>query len=141
MKITAIDSNILIDIASADAAHGSHSRAALESCAREGSLIISPEVVAEFASGCASAAEALAIVKALTIEYVDIGEVSAAKAGEVRARKRRGGRMISDFMIAMHAAAHADRLLTRDADFSRMNVRGLVVVTPEDVFNENPEYR
>jgi hypothetical protein len=33
---------------------------------------------------------------------------------------------------------HADRLLTRDADFTRMNVPGLVVVTPENIFNRNP---
>lgn len=137
MKTTAIDSNILIDIASADPTHGPLSRAALESCAREGALIISPEVVAKFASGCASATEALAILKALTIEYVDIGEVGAATAGEIRGRKRSNGRVIPDFMIAMHAAEHADRLLTRDAGFNRMNVPGLIVVTTEDFFNVN----
>lgn len=133
MTTTAVDSNILIDIVSADLTHGPSSRAAVERCAREGSLIISPEVVAEFTAGCRSAAEALAILQKLTIEYVDIGESSAAAAGEARGRKSRSGRIIADYLIAGHAAAHADRLLTRDIGFARMNVPGLVVVRPENL--------
>lgn len=38
---------------------------------------------------------------------------------------------MADYLIAGHAAAHADRLLTRDLGFARMNVPGLVVVRPD----------
>jgi predicted nucleic acid-binding protein len=133
MTTTAIDSNILIDIVSADLKYGPSSREAVENCAQEGSLIICAEVVAEFATGCSSATDSLAILQALTISYLDIGMQGAAEVGEVRSRKSKGGRMLADYMIAVHAATHADRLLTRDAEFTRMNVPGLVVVTPADI--------
>lgn len=131
MTTTAVDSNILIDIVSADRTHGPSSRAAIEQCAREGALIISPEVVAEFTAGCRSASEAMAMLQKLTIEYVDIGLSDAAEAGEARGRKSTCGRIIADYLIAGHAAAHADRLLTRDLGFTGMNFPGLVVVRPE----------
>lgn len=138
MTTTAIDSNILIDIVSADPQYGRSSRQAVENCAMEGSLFICAEVVAEFATGCSSATDSLAILQALTINYLDIGVQGAAEVGEVRARKSEGGRILADYMIALHAATHADRLLTRDAGFSRMKVPGLVVVTPEDVLDGGP---
>ena len=127
MTTTAVDLNILIDIVSADPTHGSSSRAAIERCALEGSLISSPEVVAEFAAGCRSASEAVGILQKLKVEYVEIGQWGAAVAGEVR------GRIFADFLIAGHAVAHADRLLTRDLGFARMNVPGLVVVSPDSL--------
>ena len=133
MTTTAIDSNILIDIVSADPKYGPSSRGAVESCAREGSLIVSAEVVAEFATGCSPATDSLTILQALTISYLDIGLQGAAEVGEVQSRKNKGGRILADYIIAVHAATHADRLLTRDAEFTRMKVPGLVVVTPTDV--------
>jgi predicted nucleic acid-binding protein len=133
MTTTAVDLNILIDIVSADPTHGSSSRAAIERCALEGSLISSPEVVAEFAAGCRSASEAVGILQKLKVEYVEIGQWGAAVAGEVRGRKSSGGRIFADFLIAGHAVAHADRLLTRDLGFARMNVPGLVVVSPDSL--------
>jgi len=41
--------------------------------------------------------------------------------------------VIADYLIAAHAAAHASRLLTRDAEFARMGNPGIVVVTPQDI--------
>ena len=137
MTTTAIDSNVLIDIVSADPQYGPSSREAVENCAREGSLIVCAEVVAEFATGCSSAPDSLAILQALTISYLDIGVQGAAEVGEVRSRKSKGGRILADYMIAVHAATHGDRLLTRDAEFTRMKVPGLVVVTPTDVLGRS----
>jgi len=133
VTITAVDSNILIDIVGADPVHGPGSRAALELCARHGTLIVCSEVVAEFASGCQSVDQALEILSALSIDYVDTGAINAAMAGQARGRKRNAGRVIADCLIAAHAAAHANQLLTRDAEFARMGNSGLVVVTPQDI--------
>lgn len=137
MTTTAIDSNVLIDIVSADPKYGPSSREALESCAREGSLIVWAEVVAEFATGCSSATDPLAILQALTVRYLDIGMQGAAEIGDVCSRKNKGGRILADYMSAVHAATHADRLLTRDAEITRMKVPGLVVVTPGDVLGRS----
>jgi len=131
VTITAVDSNILIDIVGADPDHGPGSRAALELCARNGTLIVCSEVVAEFASGCQSVDQALEILSALSIDYVDTGAINAAMAGQARGRKHNSGRVIADYLIAAHAAAHASRLLTRDAEFARMGNPGIVVVTPQ----------
>ncbi len=42
-------------------------------------------------------------------------------------------RILADYMIAVHAASHADQRLTRDAEFTRMKVPGLAVVTPAEI--------
>lgn len=139
MTTTAIDSNVLIDIVSADPTFGLSAMNAVDRCAREGSLIISPEVVAEFATGCQSATQSIGVLEALNITYRDIGLDSAAAVGEVRSRRNKDGRILADYMIALHATAHADRLLTRDTGFNRMGVPGLVVVTPTDLMTAKPD--
>lgn len=131
--ITAIDSNVLIDIVGADADFGATSRSAVDMAAREGHLVVSPEVVAEFTTGCGSVAVAFGVLDALRISYVDIGLPAAGRAGEARARRRTRSRITADYLIAAHAAAHADRLLTRDADFLTLDVEGLSVVTPSEL--------
>jgi predicted nucleic acid-binding protein len=47
--------------------------------------------------------------------------------------RRRGGgrdRIAADFLIGGHAAAHAERLLTRDLGFYRKYFKGVAVVSP-----------
>jgi len=102
-------------------------------CARQGTLIVCSEVVAEFASGCQSVDQALEILSTLSIDYVGMGAINAAMAGQARGKKRNPGRVIADYLIAAHAAAHASQLLTRDAEFGRIGNPGLVVVTPRDI--------
>jgi len=102
-------------------------------CARQGTLIVCSEVVAEFASDCQSVDQALEILSALSIDYAGTGAINAAMAGQARGRKRNPGRVIVDCLIAAHEAAHASRLLTRDAEFARMGNPGLVVVTPHHI--------
>ena len=131
--ITALDSNILIDIIGGDPRFGETSRAAVEMVGRQGSLVVSPEVVAEFTTGCGSIKSALNALDALRVTYVGIDLQAAGLAGEVRSRSRVHLRITAGYLIAAHAARHADRLLTRDADFAALNVPGLRAVTPLDV--------
>ena len=131
--ITALDSNILIDIIGSDPRFGETSRAAVEMVAREGSLVVSPEVVAEFTTGCGSIESAVNALDALRVTYVGTDLQAAGLAGEVRSRSRVHRRITAGYLIAAHAARHADRLLTRDADFAALNVHGLRAVTPLDV--------
>jgi len=47
--------------------------------------------------------------------------------------RRRGGgraRIAADFLIGGHAAAQAERLLTRDLGFYRKHFKGVAVVSP-----------
>lgn len=131
--ITAIDSNILIDVVGADPDFGEVSRSAIDMAAREGPLVISPEVVAEFATGCGSAEVAFDVLEVLKISYVDTGLTAAGRAGEARGLRRTRSRITADYLIATHAAEHADRLLTRDADFAMLGIEGLAVVTPSEI--------
>lgn len=131
--ITALDSNILIDMIGGDPHFGETSRAAVEMVGRQGALVVSPEVVAEFTTGCGSIESALDALDALRVTYVGIGLQAAGIAGEARSRSRVHRRITADYLIAAHAARHADRLLTRDADFSTLDVPGLRAVTPAQV--------
>jgi hypothetical protein len=131
--ITAVDTNVLIDVVGADPTYGPASRDALDACAREGVLVASPEVVAEFATGCGNASLALTLLDALRVVYVDPGRDVAALAGECRSQASARDRITADYLIAAHAAAHADRLVTRDVRMARMAIEGLVVVSPSEV--------
>jgi len=128
--ITAIDSNVLIDIVGGDPDFGDASRMAVDLAAREGRLVVSPEVVAEFTTGCGSADVAFAVLDVLKISFVDTGLPAAGRAGEARGQRRARSRITADYLIAAHAATHADRLLTRDSDFSELAIDALKVVTP-----------
>jgi predicted nucleic acid-binding protein len=88
--ITAVHSNVLLDVLSADLTFGVAPREAVRRCRREGGLIAC-EVV---------------------------------RAGGSRQR------LVPDFLVAAHAAAHADRLLSRDRGFFRSYFSQLVVLDP-----------
>lgn len=133
--ITAVDSNILIDIIGGDPVFGDVSRLAIDVAAREGRLVVSPEVVAEFTTGCGSAEIAFDVLDILKVFYVDTGLPAAGRAGEARARHRARSRITADYLIAAHAADHADRLLTRDADFTALGIEGLTVVSPSEIIS------
>ena len=133
--ITAIDSNILIDIVGGDPIFGEASRTAIDVAAQEGRLVVSPEVVAEFTTGCGSADVAFDVLDILKVSYVDTGMPAAGRAGEARGKHRAGSRITADYLIAAHAADHADRLLTRDSDFTALGIEGLTVVSPSEIMS------
>ncbi len=134
--ITAVDTNVLVDVFGADAAFGERSADALRACATEGRLVACAIVWAEVASvfpGTDAAADALAT---LGIDYDAMDAPSALTAGTGwRAYRRRGGtrqRLVADFLIGAHAAGRADRLLTRDRGFYRAYCKGLEILDPSD---------
>lgn len=51
-------------------------------------------------------------------------------------RMKRPELIITDYLIAANAVVNADRLLTRDQDFNRIGVTGLVAVTPAQLIAE-----
>jgi len=131
--ITAVDSSVLLDIFSADAAFGPRSRVALESCGDAGRLICCEVVWAEVSAGFPDHATVDAAMARVGVEFEAMDEWCASAAGSAwRAYRSRGGSrttMIADFLIGAHALTRADRLLTRDRGFLS-NFAGLTILDP-----------
>lgn len=132
--ITAVDSNVLIDVLGADPTFGPASSAALRKASRSGALIVSEVVWAETAGWYASEEEAARVLDDLRVRFVPTGTSAAHRAGVAWAAYRRGGgrreRLIADFLVGAHAQAHAEQLLTRDGDFLGARFRGLRILDP-----------
>jgi predicted nucleic acid-binding protein len=135
VTVTAVYTNILLDIWLADPQFLSASKLALERALEEGRVIASSVVVAELA---AAFEEPRATRDALGDMRIDLAVPSwdeLAIAGSLwRGRRgKRGERMLADYLIAANAAFVADRLLTRDREFAALGVPGLKVSTPADL--------
>jgi len=135
VTVTAVDTNILLDIWLADAQFLAASKAALECALEDGRVIASSVVVAELA---AAFEEPHTTRVALGDMHIDLAVPTwdeLAMAGNLwRGRRgKRRDRMLADYMIAANAAVAADRLLTRDREFASLGVPGLNVSTPSDL--------
>jgi len=132
--ITALDTNVLIDVLGGDSAFGPASRDALRAATQAGALIASEVVWAETSASYRSEQEAAQALDQLRVRLVPMGAAAAFAAGTAwRAYRQRGGkreRMIADFLVGAHAEAHADQLLTRDDGFYRIGFKQLKVVDP-----------
>lgn len=133
--ITAVDTNVLVDVFVADREHGERSRDALRKCIAEGSLICSDIVWTEVATLFEpDPAAAEAALDSLGVLFVPSDLPSAMVAAgfwqSYRAPGGAGRRVAADFVVGAHALIHADRLLTRDRGFYRDYFEGLEVVDP-----------
>ena len=134
--ITALDTNVLLDICLPDPTHGPASREKLKECLAAGAVVVCEVVYAELA--CAFPSQET-LRETLTVLGVSL-EPSSEKAlwhsaqiwkkaimrGEDAMRRR----ILADFLIGSHALTHADRLLTRDRGFYRDYFKGLRVLAP-----------
>lgn len=143
--ITAIDTNILLDILIADKMHFANSKNLIDMQMAQGQLIISEVVYAELASQFGSGSELKDFLSSTSIKPVPSNEKALVLAGErwkVYSRRKKKElqcpecgkfitahceschtvlsfrqRIVSDFMIGAHALVHAQRLLSRDRGF------------------------
>ncbi|HWG09076.1 MAG TPA: type II toxin-antitoxin system VapC family toxin [Solirubrobacteraceae bacterium] len=132
--ITAVDTNVLIDVLGSNAAFGPASGRALRRCLGEGALVACEVVWAETAAHFASGQDAQATLGRLRVEFSALDLSSALAAGEAwRAYRQAGGRRqrtAPDFVVGGHARHQADRLLTRDRGFYRRYFEGLEILDP-----------
>lgn len=132
--ITAVDTNVLLDVLGADAEFGEASASALRACAREGRLVACEIVWAELGSVFPAGDDAEIALAGLQVDFSPLDRAGALAAGDAwRTYRRRGGsrtRLVADFLVGAHAAGQADRLLTRDRGFYRTYFEGLEVVDP-----------
>lgn len=132
--ITAVDTNVLLDVFKPDPSFGPRSAAALRRCLAEGALVACDPVWAEVAGQFREARSAARALERLGVTFDPLDRETALAAGSAWRRYRtRGGerqRVVADFLIGAHADRRADRLLTRDRGFYRSYFRSLRVVDP-----------
>ncbi len=119
--ITAVDTNILLDVFLPDEKFASDSSKLLKLAYDEGALIICAIVYAELVpqfEGRSILDSTLATIN-VTLSPVDT-EVTFLAGEKWKAYRRSGGkreRIITDFLIGAHALIKAERFLSRDRGF------------------------
>lgn len=132
--ITAIDSNVILDVLGADPTHGPGSLRALGNAQEIGVVMACDVVWAEVGGYYRDPGLAADALDGLGIRFAAIDPEVASAAGEVWwGYRRRGGareRILADFLVGTHAWMRADRFLTRDRGFYRESFKRLRIVDP-----------
>jgi predicted nucleic acid-binding protein len=132
--ITAIDTNVLLDILIADARFLARSRRALEDAAAAGSLVICDLVYAELCVHFETQPECDEFLSDADIRVESLGRPASFRASRAWRRYRKQGgertRVLADFMIGAHAELQASRLLTRDRGFYHSLFPSLELIDP-----------
>lgn len=132
--ITAVDTNVLLDVLIDRPGFAEASAAALRSCHGTGRVVACDVVWAELTAGYGKPDAAERAMDDLGVTFSSLGVAAALHAGTAWGRYRRAGgsraRLIPDFLIGAHAASQAERLLTRDRGFFRAYFEELEIVDP-----------
>lgn len=121
--MTVVDTNILLDVLLAGAAHGDDSERRLAAALAAGPLCVNHIIAAEIAPVFTREADLWEALAKAQIRLDPYPRDAVYLAGHAfLAYRRRGGtrqRILPDFMIAAHALAMDADLLTRDRGFYR----------------------
>ncbi len=134
--ITAVDTNVLLDICLPDPTHGPASRERLKECMATGAAVICEMVYAELACAFPSQESLRETLKILGVVLETSSEKTLWHAAEIWKKAIARGdhslqrRILPDFLIGSHAFIHADRLLTRDRGFYRDYFKELQILAP-----------
>ncbi len=139
-RVTAVDTNVIVDLLEAQAETRERALRALDFSARRGPLVVAPIVYAELGArrrGGLGDRDALLNDLRVRIDWMlseSIWRLAADRFGEYGVRRRRSGsesprRLIAEFVIGAHAVS-LGALLTRDAAFFRRTFPELDVREP-----------
>jgi predicted nucleic acid-binding protein len=132
--ITAIETNILLDVLIPNETFADASLAAVEEASNQGALVICDMVYAELCIHFASQRECDHFVEENEILVEPLSRAALFHAGRIwREYRTKGGkraRILTDFFVASHAQVQADCLLSRDRGFYRDLFPALKVMDP-----------
>jgi predicted nucleic acid-binding protein len=132
--ITAVDTNVLLDILLLDSRFCDASSSALVASATAGSLVICDLVYAELAVHFEDQRTCDEFLDDTEIQVEPLTREACFDASRAwRAYRRRGGRrtrILADFLIGSHAQVQASRLLSRDRGFYHAAFPSLEILDP-----------
>lgn len=132
--VTLVDSNVLLDVLTEDAAWGQWSEEALARAGDEGRLVINPIIYAEISTGFDEIEDLDDAVPAGDFEREPLPYEAGFLAGKAflayRGRGGQGRSPLPDFYIGAHAAVRGYRLLTRDVRRYRTSFPSLQLLAP-----------
>lgn len=135
MTVTLVDSNVLLDVATADKEWSDWSERALTEAANSSLLAINPIIYAEVSVSFATIEDLDDALPPETFTRVPLPYEAGFLAGKafLTYRRRRGGLQttpLPDFYVGAHAAIAGFRLLTRDADRYRIYFPTVSLIAP-----------
>ena len=130
--ITAIDTNVLLDVFLPDKKYVDRSAALLRQAYDEGALVICEvvysELVPQFNDRSLLDSTLARINVTLSSMDSDVAYVAGEKWGLYRKVGGKKERIITDFLIGAHALLKADRFLTRDRGFYKKYFQDLKIL-------------